>query len=103
MENSAQVSIGMAAAGLTAAAAFVVYRWWQKKRIRRVETWVKDYLCLRYGVLPNPLTINCSEDPLWPVFVSFDTPHNGTRHSLRFTCGRTHSSFALLSKKEEQC
>ena len=102
MANSAVVLIGMAAVGLTAVAAFMVYRWWQKKRIHRVETWVKDYVSLHYGELPNPLTINCSDDPLWPVLVSFDTPHNGTRHSLRFTCGRTHSSFALLLKKEEQ-
>jgi hypothetical protein len=102
MGNSPEVLIGMAALGLTAAAAFVVYRWWQKKRIRRVEKWVKDYLRLRYGELPNPLTISCSDDPLWPVLVSFDTPCTGTRHSMRFTCGGTHSTFALLSKKEEQ-
>jgi hypothetical protein len=35
---------------------------------------VKNYLCVRYGELPNPLSINCSDDPLWPVLVAFDTP-----------------------------
>ena len=102
MENSAEVLIGMAALGLSAAAAFVVYRWWQKKRIRRVEKWVKDYLCARYGELPNPLSINCSNDLLWPVLVAFDTPRTGIRHTMQFTCGGRHSTYALLSEKEEQ-
>jgi hypothetical protein len=103
MENSAEVLIGMAALGISAAAAFVVYRWWQKKRIRRVEKWVKDYLCVRFGKLPNPLSINCSDDPLWPVLVAFDTPRTGIRHSMQFTCGGTHSTYELLSEKEEEC
>lgn len=103
MENSAEVLIGMAALGLAATAAFAVYRWRQRNRVRRVEKWVKDYLCARYGELPNPLSINCSDDLLWPVLVAFDTPRTGIRHSMQFTCGRAHSSFALLSEKEEAC
>ena len=51
MQNSAEVLIGMAALGLSATAALVVYRWRQKKRIRRVEKWVKEYLSARYGAL----------------------------------------------------
>ena len=101
MEHSAQVLVGMAALGLTALAAFAVYRWRQKERIRRVEKWVKDYLCVRYGELPNHLSINCSDDLLWPVFVAFDGPRTGIRHSLQFSGGGTHSTFALLSEKEE--
>jgi hypothetical protein len=100
MGNSAQVLIGVAALGLAAVAAVVVYRWRQKKRVRQVEDWVKDYLCIRYGELPNRLSIDCSDDTLWPVLVAFDTPRTGTRHNLRFTCGGTPSTFALLSEKE---
>jgi hypothetical protein len=98
MENSAEVLIGMVALGLSAAAAFVVYRGWQKKRIRRVEKWVKDYLCLRYGELPKSLSINCSDDLLWPVLVAFDTPRTGIRHSMQFTRGGRHSTCQLLSE-----
>lgn len=100
MESSAVMLMEIAGLGLSAMAAFVVYRWWQKKRTRRIETWVKDYLCIRYGELPNPLSINCSDDPLWPVLVAFDTPRTGTRHSMQFTCGGRHSTYALLSEKE---
>ena len=102
METCAEVLIGMGALGLVALAAFVVYRWQQKKRIRRIEKWVKEYLSGRYGELPNPLRINCSDDPLWPVLVAFDTPSTGIRHSLQFACGRGHSTFALVSEKEEK-
>lgn len=98
---SAEVLIGMAALGLAAAVAFAVYRWRQKKRVRRVESWVKEYLRARYGELPDPLSINCSDDSLWPVLVAFDGPRAGVRHSMQFTCGGTHSMFALLSEKEE--
>ena len=101
MENSAEVLIGMAALGLAAAAAFAVYRWRQRNRVRRVEKWVKDYLCARFGELPNPLSINCSNDLLWPVLVAFDTPRTGIRYSMQFTCGGRHSTYALLSEKEE--
>jgi hypothetical protein len=102
MEQSTEVLIGMAVLGVTAMAAFVGYRWRQSKRVRRVEEWVKDYLCVRYSKLPNALRINCSDDPLWPVLVAFDTPGTGIRHSLQFTCTGTYSTFALLSDKEEQ-
>ena len=63
---------------------------------------MKDYVCVRYGELPHPLSINCSDDPLWPVFVAFDAPRTGSRHSLQFTCGGADSTFALLAEKEEQ-
>jgi hypothetical protein len=103
MERSTAVLIGMATLGLVALAAFAVYRRRQRHRVRRVEGWVKDYLCARYGELPNRLSINCSDDPLWPVLVAFDAPRTGIRHSLQFTCGATHSTFALLAGKVEKC
>src|SRR5947209_20029010 len=102
MQNSAEVLIGMAALGLSATAALVVYRWRQKKRIRRVEKWVKEYLSARYGALPNPLTINCSNDLLWPVLVAFDAPRTGIRHRIQFTCGGRGSTYALLSENDEE-
>jgi hypothetical protein len=101
LENSAEVLIGMAALGLTAVAAFVVYRWRQKKRVRRVQEWVKGYLVTRYGEVPDRLNINCSDDPLWPVLVAFDRPPGGTRHSLQFACHGPPSAFSLVSEKAE--
>ncbi len=98
----AELWIAMAALGLTAVAAFAVYRWLQRRRVRRVEEQVKDHLCDRYGELPTSLSINCSDDPLWPVLVAFDTPRTKTRHRMQFTGGGTHSTFALLSEKEEK-
>jgi len=102
MEKIDQVLIGMAALGLAAVTVFIVYRLRQRRRASRVEEWVKDYLRFRYGELPNPLTIDCADDLRWPVLVAFDTPRTGVRHRLQFTCGRTHSSFALLSEKEDK-
>ena len=102
MGSSTALLIGVAAVGLTAAAGFVVYRWRQQERIRRVEKWVKDYLCVRYGELPQRLRINCSDDALWPVLVAFDAPRTGSRHSLQFTCAGAESTFALLAEKEAQ-
>jgi hypothetical protein len=102
MWNSAALWIGITGVGLAAVAAFVVYRWREQERIAQIKTWVKEFLCARYGELPNPLSINCSEDPLWPILVGFDTPRTGMRHRLQFTCERTFSTFALLSDMEEK-
>jgi len=103
MDTSAELLIGMAALGFTALAVLVVYRWRQRIRARRVEQWVKDYLRDRYGEVPESLSINCSDDPLWPVQVAFDTPRTGLRRSMQFTCGGVHSTFALLSERHEEC
>src|SRR5690349_17225200 len=103
MDRSAEVLIGMAVVGLTAVTTWVVYRWRQKKRASRVAKWVKEYLCVRYGELPDPLSISCSDDLRWPVLVTFSAPRSGIRHYLQFACGRTPSTFALLSEKEEAC
>lgn len=101
MQNNVEVLIGMAALGLTALVSFAIYRLWQKKRVRRVEGWVKDYLFARYGELPIPLSINCSDDPLWPVLVAFDAPRSRIRHDLQLTFAGVHSTLTLLSEKEE--
>jgi len=86
----------------SALAAFAVYKWWQRQRVLRVERWVKDFLSLRYGKLPDHLSINCSDDRLWPVLVAFENPRTGSRQSLQFTCAGPESSFSLLSDQEEK-
>jgi hypothetical protein len=100
MGSSAELVIGMAGLVATALAAFAVYRWRQRQRVRQVERWVREYLAVRYGALPNHPSINCSDDPLWPVLVAFDNPRTGTRHHLQFACPGPPSTFALLSAEE---
>jgi hypothetical protein len=102
MEKSTAVLIGMAVLGVTALAAFALYRWRQQKHVRQVEKWVRDYLLVRYGGLPNHLDINCSDDPLWPVLVAFDNPRTGIQHRLRFACPGPESTFSLLSEEEKR-
>ncbi|MBI3410919.1 MAG: hypothetical protein HY040_21505 [Planctomycetes bacterium] len=101
MLNNVEILIGMAALGFTALVVFSLYKLRQKKRVRRVEGWVKDYLVFRYGELPNPLSINCSNDALWPVLVAFEAPLTRIRHSLQLTFGGVYSTLKLLSEKEE--
>ncbi len=101
MNNSAEVLGGIAVLAFAALAAFAVYSWLQKNRIRRVEKWVRDYLRVRYGELPNHLNINCSNDTLWPVLVEFDGPRIGITKRLRFSCVGQPSTFSLVSEKEE--
>jgi hypothetical protein len=101
VDKSAEVLVWMAAflvAGLTATA---VYRWRLRRRAGRVRESVKDYLVVRYGSLPNRLTINCSDDPLWPVLAVFDGPGPGSRHRLQFASPRPGSVLRLLSEDDE--
>jgi hypothetical protein len=98
--GSGQALIWMAGLAITALAAFAVYRWRQRQRVRRVETWVKDYVSVHYGGPPDHLNINCSDDPLWPVFVGFNNPRTGVRHNLQFACPGPPATFSLLSEKE---
>ncbi len=102
MDNSVEALVLIAASALVALAAFALYRWQQRKRVRRVEGWVGGYLVARYGELPDHLNINCSDDRLWPVLVSFDSPRTETRHRLQFGCWGPPSTFSLLSEKEEK-
>jgi len=101
MDISVEVLIGMAAVVIAGSVAYAIYRWQQRKRVHRIEEWVKKYLSDRYGELPANLRIDCSDDWLWPVLVNFAGPRTGVRHSLQFTCGGARSTFALLSEKEE--
>jgi hypothetical protein len=99
--TTSEVLIGTAVLALTALAAFAVYRWRQRERVRRIERWVKDYLSVRFDGQPNRLSINCSDDPLWPVLAAFEDPRTGIRWSLQFACAGSPSTFSLLSDKEE--
>jgi hypothetical protein len=100
MGGSAAVCIGVAGsvAGVVACA---VYRLRQRRRARRVETCVREYLSGRYGEVPARLRVNCSDDRLWPVLVDFSSPGTGARHRLRFDCPGAGSSLALLSEQVE--
>jgi hypothetical protein len=102
MGKSEGALIGMAVMAFVALAAFAVYRWGQRNRVRQIERSVKDYLMVRYGELPSDLNINCSDDPLWPVLVAFDSPRTATRHRLQFDCRGPHSPVSLLSETEEK-
>lgn len=101
MNTTSAALIGTAGVALLAL-AFAVYRWQQRKRVRRVEQWVREYLAERYGEVPDDLHINCSDDTNWPVLVSFNSRQNGTSHRLQFVCGRTIPTFFLLSETGEQ-
>lgn len=99
MDSNVAALIAMAGLAVVSAAAFAVYRWGQRGRVRRIKAWVGRYLSDRYGTLPSRLTINCSDDPLWPVLVGFDHPTSGMRHSLQFTCVGRPSAYSLQSEK----
>jgi hypothetical protein len=98
MENSVGVTVGVAALAVLAIAAVAWYRWRMRERARRINLWVKDFLVARYGTLPHDLHINCSDDELWPVLVSFTDGEGGTRHDLQFSCPGPVSSFRLSSE-----
>ena len=101
MEKSTEVLIGMVVFGLTALAALAAYRWRQRRRVHRVEACVKEYLSAHYGEPLDQLNINCSDDPLWPVLVAFDSRRTGIRHSLQFAYVGRQSILSLLSDKKE--
>lgn len=101
MERNTEVLIGIAALAVTALSAFALYRWWQRRRARRVEGWVRGYLSDRYGRLPENLSVNCSDDRLWPVLVGFDSPGTAARARLQFSCPGANATFRLLLETEE--
>src|SRR4051794_9754818 len=98
MDGSVGVLIRAAAVLLTLA-AFAAYRRLQRGRTDRVRRWVSGSVSTRLGGPLDRLSINCSDDDLWPVLVSFDDPHTETRHSLQFMCGWRDSGFVLSSEK----
>ncbi len=97
MDNT-QALLGMAGLAAVALAVFAIYRWRQRDRVRQVTAWVGGYVSTRYGGPPGRLTVNCSDDPLWPVLVGFDHPATGIRHNLQFLCSGPPSRFSLLSE-----
>jgi hypothetical protein len=99
MGTGLEALIGMAALAVAALGTFALYRWQQRRRVRRVEGWVRDYLHERYGKLPGGLRVDCSDDRLWPVLVDFDDPTNGGRCRLRFSCSGPRSAISLLGEE----
>lgn len=87
--------LAIAVLAFVALAVFTLYRWQQRRRVRRVQKWVRAYLLKRFGVVPDPLSINCSDDPLWPVLVAFNAPDTGVHERLRFSCPARDSTFSL--------
>ena len=62
----------MVAAAAVALAAFACYRWRQSRRVRGVNEWIGAYLRDRFGGPLDRVSINCSDDRLWPVLVGCD-------------------------------
>jgi hypothetical protein len=101
MDQTTELLTGVAAAAVAALAAFAIYRWRQRERVRSVKTWVKTYVADHYDGTAANLRIDCSDDPLWPVLASFDNSRSGLRHRLEFTCCGRQSSYALVSEKKD--
>ena len=100
MERSAELLIWMAGLALITLAAFVVYGWRRRARVRRVEGWVRDYLVTRFGGLPDFLSINWHGDPLALVLVNFIAPRTGIRQHFRFAYAGTPANITLLLERE---
>src|SRR5579885_1321177 len=96
MDVSIEVLIGMAAVVIVGLVLFAINGWRQRRRVHRVEEWVKKYLSDRYGVLPSCLRIDCSDDRLWPVLVAFERPPDRSCHNLQFDCHGAATSYSLL-------
>jgi hypothetical protein len=101
MDASMGALVGMAAVAAVCLVAGGLYRWRQRGRARRVGEAVRAFLCERYGEVPYPLHINCSDDRLWPVLVDFSNPGTGIQHRLRFDCPGSGSVVALLQEEWE--
>jgi hypothetical protein len=102
MEMSLEMLVGMTGLAVTALTAFAIYRWNRRARARGVRAWVEEFLATRYGERPDRLSVNCSDDELWPVLVAFDGPGTGTRHRLQFACGGRPPALTLLSEVEDK-
>ncbi len=96
MHTSAEVRSVMAGVGFLALAAFAAYGWGRRRRARRIGAWVRAFLSDRYGAVSAGLTVDCSDDALWPVLAAFNDPRTGARHRLWFACWGPSASYALL-------
>jgi hypothetical protein len=96
------MDVGMAnATGFAAAAAvagFAIYRWRERRRVRRVTAWVTNFLTRRGGGPPAELIVHCTDDRNWPVLASFTDGRTGARHRLQFACGGRSELHALLAE-----
>lgn len=90
--------------GVVALVALLSFAWYRRRvrqRSRAVHQWLKDYLAIHFRGLDN-LRIDCSDDALWPVLVSFEGPGAGVRHRMRFVCSGAPSTYALVLDQEER-
>jgi hypothetical protein len=101
VDKQVEVLVGVAAAALVALLVVVAYRRGRRRRALRVEAAVGKYLSGRYGALPKNLTVNCSDDALWPVLVAFDHPQTGARHRLEFGVREQDASVSLISERTD--
>lgn len=90
-----QIFSGLA---LLAIVMFAVYRWKQRRRVARVTAWIRSFLTARYGALPKNLYIDCTEDRIWPVLVTFDSQTGGKQHRFNFACSGDQSTYRLRSE-----
>jgi hypothetical protein len=98
MNRSAEMLVLMAVLAGVALVAWACYRWACRRRVRLVQGWVRDELAgQRGGRLPGNLTIDCSDDRIWPVLVSFDAPEGG-RTRARYSCSRGRDSLRQIVK-----
>lgn len=95
------VNAFLVAVVLVAIAAFAGYRWYQAGRTARIKKWVRSFLSDRYGRVPHPLSIQCTDDTRWPILVGFRTDNNQIRHRLQFICPGARHTFALVSEIKE--
>lgn len=99
MEKHMPLVFMVAGVAAVALAAFAWYRWRQRQRVRGVEAGVRDYLTGRFGRSLERVSINCSDDLLWPVLVGFDDVQTGLRHRLQFSCQGPPSALRLVSEE----
>jgi hypothetical protein len=103
MEKHLPLFFMVAAVAAVALAAFAFYRWRQMGRVRGVNEWIGAYLRDRFGSPLDRMSVNCSDDRLWPVLVGFDDPRTGLRHRLRFSCPGSAATLSLHSEEEAAC
>lgn len=101
MDKQTEVLVGIAVAALVAVVAVVVYKRGRHRRALRVAASARNYLSGRYGALPKNVSVNCSDDELWPVLVAFDHPQTGARHRLQFGVCKRGAALSLLSEQTD--
>lgn len=101
MSNAMILSSVAACVAVAVCAALAFFQWQERRRVRRVGTWVRNLLVNRYGALPERLSISGFEDFLCPVVVRFVHPNTGVQHRMEFSCPGSVSSFQLISERPE--